>query len=228
MSLVVRAGVLVTGTGAQLEDGWVRSRNGEVVEIGSGPAPEAGEVLDLPDCLMVAGLVNTHDHMYQWATRGRACNDGLFGWLKALYPVWAEIDADTVRAAARAAIGRLLLAGCTLTTDHHYVFPAGREGIFEALVEAGRGVGIRFHPCRGSMDLGESRGGLPPDSVVQDEDAIMADSKRLVDRYHEVGEAALTQVALAPCSPFSVTTSLMKSTADMAAKLDVRLHTNLA
>ena len=228
MSLVVRAGVLVTGTGVQLESGWLRSRQGEIVEIGSGPAPEAGETLDLPNCVMIAGLVNTHDHMYQWASRGYAYNSGLFDWLKELYPVWAEIDAEIVRAAARAAMGRLLLAGCTMTTDHHYVFPAGRGGIFEALVDAAVELGIRFHPCRGSMDLGESQGGLPPDSVVEDLDSILAETERLVGRYHDPGPGSMLRVAVAPCSPFSVTPRLMTESATLARRLGVHLHTHLA
>ncbi len=228
MSLVVRAGVLVTGAGIQLESGWLRSRRGEIVEIGTGPAPEAGETLDLPNCVMIAGLVNTHDHLYQWATRGYAYNAGLFGWLKELYPVWAEIDAEVVHAAARAAIGRLLLAGCTMTTDHHYVFPAGRPGVFEALVAAGTELGIRFHPCRGSMDLGESRGGLPPDSVVEDLDAILAETERLVGKYHDPGPGSMLRVAVAPCSPFSVTPRLMTESATLARRLGVHLHTHLA
>jgi cytosine/adenosine deaminase-related metal-dependent hydrolase len=228
MSLVVRAGVLVTGTGVQLESGWVRSRQGEIVEIGTGPAPEAGETLDLPNCVMIAGLVNTHDHMYQWATRGYAYNAGLFGWLKELYPVWAEIDAEVVNAAARAAIGRLLLAGCTMTTDHHYVFPAGRPGVFEALVAAGAELGIRFHPCRGSMDLGESQGGLPPDSVVEDLDTILAETERLVGKYHDPKPGSMLRVAVAPCSPFSVTPRLMTESAALARRLGVHLHTHLA
>jgi cytosine/adenosine deaminase-related metal-dependent hydrolase len=228
MSLIVRAGALVTGTGVQLEGGWLRSRHGEIVEIGSGPAPKAGEVLDLPSCVMIAGLVNTHDHMYQWATRGYAYNSGLFGWLKELYPVWAEIDAEVVRAAARAAIGRLLLAGCTMTTDHHYVFPAGRPGVFEALIEAGRELGIRFHPCRGSMDLGQSQGGLPPDSVVEDLDTILAETERVVAKYHDPAPGSMLRVAVAPCSPFSVTPRLMTESAALARRLGVHLHTHLA
>ena len=228
MSLIVRAGALVTGTGVQLEGGWLRSRDGEIVEIGSGPAPKAGEMLDLPNCVMIAGLVNTHDHMYQWATPGYASSSGLFGWLKELYPVWAEIDAEIVRAAARAAIGRLLLAGCTMTTDHHYVFPAGRPGVFEALVEAGRELGIRFHPCRGSMDLGESQGGLPPDTVVEDLDTILAETERVVAKYHDPAPRSMLRVAVAPCSPFSVTPRLMTESAALARRLGVHLHTHLA
>src|SRR5205085_1212166 len=189
-------------------------------------APEAGEVLDLPGCVMVAGLVNCHDHMYQWATRGYAVNQGLFGWLTELYPVWKEIDAEVVRAAARAAMARLLLAGCTLTSDHHYVFPRGRDGIFEALVEAGRDLGIRFHPCRGSMDLGQSEGGLPPDSVVEDLDRILAETEAVVEAHHDPKPGAMTRVAVAPCSPFSVSARLMTESAGLARKLGVHLHTH--
>ena len=228
MSLVVRAGMIVTGTGEQVEGGWVRSRHGQIVEVGSGPAPEAGETLDLPNCVMIAGLVNTHDHMYQWGTRGHAASSGLFGWLKALYPIWKEIDAHLVRAAARAAMGRLLLAGCTMTSDHHYLFPAGRTGIFEALVEAGKDLGIRFHPCRGSMDLGESQGGLPPDSVVEDIDRILAETESAVARHHDRAPGAMLRVAVAPCSPFSVTPRLMTESAALARRLGVHLHTHLA
>src|SRR5439155_14285751 len=128
--------VLVSGPGRQLSDGWLLARGGVIAEVGSGPPPRADEHLCLEGCVAVPGLVNAHDHMYQWASRGYAPGRGLFDWLRALYPVWAAIDAEIVRAAARAAMGRLLLLGCTLSTDHHYVFPRGREGIFEALVAA--------------------------------------------------------------------------------------------
>ncbi|HAC46148.1 MAG TPA: 8-oxoguanine deaminase, partial [Chloroflexi bacterium] len=148
-----------------------------IAEVGSGDPPPADEVINSPNCVAVPGLVNAHDHMYQWATRGYAPDGTLFEWLRALYQVWARIDADIVRVAARAAMSRLLLSGCTLSTDHHYVFPRGRAGIFEALVDAARELGLRFHPCRGSMSLGESKGGLPPDSVVEDEDSILADTE---------------------------------------------------
>jgi len=228
LSLVIRAGLLVTGAGERLESGWLRSRDGGIVEMGSGPLPEAGEVLDLPNCVAVPGLVNSHDHLYQQATRGFNYGDGLFGWLRALYPVWAELDAEVVRAAARAGIGRLLLAGCTLSTDHHYIFPAGRAGIFEALVEAAAELGIRFQPCRGSMSLGESQGGLPPDSLVEDDDAILADCERLVARYHDPAPGSMCRVTIAPCSPFSVTERQMRESAQLARKLGVRLHTHLA
>jgi len=174
------------------------------------------------------GLVNAHDHMYQWATRGYLPDGTLFEWLRALYPVWARIDADTVQVAARAAMARLLLSGCTLSTDHHYVFPHGRAGIFEALVEAARELGLRFHPCRGSMSLGESKGGLPPDSVVEEEDEILAHTEELIGRFHDPQPGSMCRVVVAPCSPFSVSPQLMRDSAELARRHGVRLHTHLA
>src|SRR5438552_12075508 len=199
-----------------------------IVEIGSGPAPTADEIIDEPNCVAMPGLVNAHDHRYQWATRGYLPDGTLFEWLRALYPVWARIDADTVQAAARAAMARLLLSGCTLSTDHHYVFPHGRAGIFEALVEAARDLGLRFHPCRGSMSLGESKGGLPPDSVVEEEDAILAHTEAMIERYHDPEPGSMCRVVVAPCSPFSVTPQLMRESADLAPGHHVSLHTHLA
>jgi cytosine/adenosine deaminase-related metal-dependent hydrolase len=227
LTLLVRAGLVVTGS-AELENGWVLARDGMIAEVGSGPPPKADAVVDEPNCVAMAGLVNAHDHMYQWATRGYVPDGTLFEWLRALYPVWARIDGDTVRVAARAAIARLLLSGCTLSTDHHYVFPRGRPGIFEALVEAARELGLRFHPCRGSMSLGESEGGLPPDSVVEKEDKILAHTEAMIERYHDPKPGSMCRVVVAPCSPFSVTPQLMRDSAVLARQRGVRLHTHLA
>src|SRR5438309_6309453 len=199
-----------------------------IVEIGSGPAATADEIIDEPNCVAMPGLVNAHDHMYQWATRGYVPDGTLFEWLRALYPVWARIEADTVQVAARAAMARLLLSGCTLSTDHHYVFPHGRAGIFEALVEAARELGLRFHPCRGSMSLGSSQGGLPPDEVVEDEDAILGHTEEVITRFHDPRPGSMCRVVIAPCSPFSVTPALMRESAALARRYDVRLHTQLA
>src|ERR1700681_2421689 len=204
------------------------ARDGIITEVGSGQKPAADDVLDLPNCVAVPGLVNAHDHMYQWATRGFVPDGGLFEWLRALYPLWAQIDADTVRLAARAAMARLLLSGCTLSTDHHYIFPRGRAGIFEALVETASELGLRFHPCRGSMSLGESKGGLPPDSVVEDEDAILADTEQKIHDFHDPAPGSMCRVVVAPCSPFSVTPELMRESATLARHHGVRLHTHLA
>ena len=227
-TLLLRAGLLVTGAGQELANGWLLARDGFVAEVGSGQPPAADDVVHLPNCVAVPGLVNAHDHMYQWATRGYVPDGGLFEWLRALYPVWAEIDADTVRLAARAAMARLLLSGCTLSTDHHYVFPRGREGIFEALVETASELGLRFHPCRGSMSLGESMGGLPPDSVVEDEDAILADTEEKIHDFHDAAPGSMCRVVVAPCSPFSVTPELMRDSAALARRHGVRLHTHVA
>ena len=226
--LLVRAGLLVTGTGGELENGWILASDGMIAEVGSGPPPAADEVIDARHCVAMPGLVNAHDHMYQWATRGYVPDGTLFEWLRALYPVWAGIDADTVRVAARAAMAHLLLSGCTLSTDHHYVFPQGRAGIFEALVETARELGLRFHPCRGSMSLGESNGGLPPDTVVEDEDAILAHTEAMIDRFHDPMPGSMCRVVVAPCSPFSVTPELMRDSASLARRRGVRLHTHLA
>ncbi|MDQ6791058.1 MAG: 8-oxoguanine deaminase [Candidatus Dormibacteraeota bacterium] len=228
MSLLVRAGLLVTGTGAELEGGWLLCRDGMIEEVGGGSPPEADERMDLPGCVAMPGLVNGHDHMYQWATRGYAPSGKLFDWLTALYPVWAEMDADIVRAAARAAMAKLLLNGCTLSADHHYVFPAGRPGILEALVGSAAELGLRFHLCRGSMSLGKSAGGLPPDEVVEGEEQILAETESAVSRYHDPTAGSMCRVAIAPCSPFSVTPQLMRESAAMARRLGVRLHTHLA
>jgi cytosine/adenosine deaminase-related metal-dependent hydrolase len=227
MSFLLKAGLVYTGA-REIENGWVHVRDGMIIEVGSGPPPKAGEVVDEPNCIAMPGLVNAHDHMYQWATRGYAPDGTLFEWLRALYPVWARIDADSVRVAARAAMARLLLCGCTLSTDHHYVFPHGRPGLFEALVGTAGELGLRFHPCRGSMSLGESRGGLPPDSVVEEEDAILAHTEEMISRYHDPRPGSMCRVVVAPCSPFTVTPELMRDAAALARRLGVRLHTHVA
>ena len=227
MTLLLKAGLLWTGT-EEIEGGWLLSRDGLIVDIGSGTPPVADEVVMEPNCIAMPGLVNAHDHMYQWATRGYAPDGTLFGWLRTLYPVWARIDADIVRTAARAAMARLLLAGCTLSTDHHYVFPRGRAGIFEALVRTAAELGLRFHPCRGSMSLGESQGGLPPDSVVEDEDTILAHTEEMAGRFHDARAGSMCRVVVAPCSPFSVTPQLMGASAALARRHGLRLHTHLA
>jgi cytosine/adenosine deaminase-related metal-dependent hydrolase len=227
-TLLLRAGILVTGAGQELESGWLLARDGVIAEVGSGSPPRADTVIDEPNCVAMPGLVNAHDHMYQWATRGYVPDGTLFEWLRVLYPVWARLDAESVRAAARAAMARLLLCGCTLSTDHHYVFPAGRPGIYEALVESARELGLRFHPCRGSMSLGESKGGLPPDSVVEEEDAILAHTEEVIRSHHDPSRGSMCRVVVAPCSPFSVTPQLMRDSAALARRHGVRLHTHLA
>ncbi|GAA3763099.1 8-oxoguanine deaminase [Plantactinospora mayteni] len=204
---------------------------GRIVAVGPGHAARyhrSVRRIDGTGCLATPGLVNTHHHLYQWATRGMAQQAELFGWLKALYPVWAGLDAEVVSATTAAGLGWLALHGCTTSTDHHYVYPAGAGDLMAAQVEAARGVGLRFHPCRGSMDLGVSSGGLPPDSIVEETDAALAATEEAIDRYHDPADDSMLRVAVAPCSPFSVTPKLMAEAAALARRRGVRLHTHLA
>ena len=187
-------------------------------------------VFDAGDHVVLPGLINTHHHFYQTLTRAlpAALDRELFPWLQALYPVWARLTPESLDLGVTVAMSELLLSGCTTTTDHHYVFPAGLEDAVDIEVAVAQRLGMRVLLTRGSMNLSQRDGGLPPDSVVQDEDTILADSARVVAKHHQRGEDAMVQIALAPCSPFSVTTSLMRATAELADKLDVRLHTHLA
>ena len=208
-------------------------RQGRIVELvpaGGVPATAGADVFDASDLVVLPGLINTHHHFYQTLTRTlpAAMDRELFPWLKALYPVWARLTPESLELGVTVAMSELLLSGCTTTTDHHYVFPAGLEDAVDIEVAVAKRLGMRVLLTRGSMNRSERDGGLPPDSVVQDEDAILIDSERVVAKHHERGEDAMVQIALAPCSPFSVTTSLMKKTAELAEKLDVRLHTHLA
>src|SRR3954447_15497253 len=208
-------------------------KDGRIVELvpaGTEAKTEGAIVYDASAHVVIPGLINTHHHFYQTLTRAlpAAMDRELFPWLKALYPIWAKLTPEALNAAVTVAMSELMLSGCTTTTDHHYVFPAGLEDAIGIEVAAAKRLGIRVLLTRGSMNLSERDGGLPPDSVVQDEDTILADSARVVASHHQRGADALVQIALAPCSPFSVTTSLMRATADLADKLDVRLHTHLA
>ncbi len=214
------------GRGVVVKDGAIV----ELVAAGSTPQTAGAKAYDAGEHVVLPGLINTHHHFYQTLTRAlpAALDRELFPWLKALYPVWARLTPEALDLAVTVAMAELMLSGCTTTTDHHYVFPAGLEDGIDIEIAAAQRLGLRVLVTRGSMNLSERDGGLPPDSVVQDEDAILADSERLIGRYHQRGEGAMTQVALAPCSPFSVTTSLMRATADLARKHDVRLHTHLA
>ncbi len=202
----------------------------ELVPKGGSPAVPCAAVFDASGHVVVPGLINTHHHFYQTLTRAlpAALDRELFAWLTALYPVWARLTPEALDLAVTVAMAELLLSGCTTTTDHHYVFPAGLDNAIDIEIAAARRLGIRTVLTRGSMNLSQRDGGLPPDSVVQDEDTILADSERLIGAFHEAGEGAMCQIALAPCSPFSVTTSLMRATAELAARKSVRLHTHLA
>jgi 8-oxoguanine deaminase len=202
----------------------------ELVAAGRSPATPEVKAFDAGQHVVLPGLINTHHHFYQTLTRAvpAALDRELFPWLQALYPIWARLTPEALDLGMTLAMAELVLSGCTMTTDHHYVFPAGLEDGIDIEVAAAKRLGLRVLLTRGSMNLSQRDGGLPPDSVVQDEDTILADSERVVARYHDAGEGAMIQIALAPCSPFSVTTSLMRSTADLAKRLNVRMHTHLA
>jgi cytosine/adenosine deaminase-related metal-dependent hydrolase len=221
----------VDGGGREWTDGHLVIEGKHIVAVGPGPAPMTSSDatrIDGHGLLATPGLINTHHHLYQWITRGLAQDTTLFGWLTALYPIWARIDADRVHASAAANLGWLALSGCTTSTDHHYVFPIDGGDCLEAEIAAAREIGLRFHPARGSMDLGASQGGLPPDSVVEDRDAILAATEAAIDLWHDPASDAMVRIAVAPCSPFSVTEGLMRDAAALARRKGVRLHTHLA
>jgi cytosine/adenosine deaminase-related metal-dependent hydrolase len=214
--------------GTEHRSGWVVVEDGLVAAVGDGDEPRADERVDLGGALVTPGLVNAHHHLYQNLTRARAQQADLFSWLRELYPVWAGIDAEAEYAAARTGLAELALSGCSTVFDHHYVFPHGRDGLVEAEVQAARELGLRIVASRGSMDLGVSDGGLPPDELVEEIDDVLADTERLVGALHEPGPGAHVQIAVAPCSPFSVTRRLMQESAELARRLGLPLHTHLA
>jgi cytosine/adenosine deaminase-related metal-dependent hydrolase len=215
--------------GTEVAGGSILVEDGVIAWVGTGPPPSApDETIDGRGSVAVPGLVNTHHHLYQTLTRVRAKDQSLFGWLTELYPVWAGVDEEWERAAAAVGLAELALSGCTTTTDHNYVFPKGSGGLLEAEIEVAERIGLRFHPCRGSMDLGQSAGGLPPDSVVEDSDTILDHTQQVVRRFHDPSPGSMLRVAVAPCSPFSATLELMRHSADLARALGVRLHTHIA
>jgi cytosine/adenosine deaminase-related metal-dependent hydrolase len=212
--------VVMDDAGTEHEDGWVLVEDGVVAATGGGAEPDADERVDLGGAIVTPGLINTHHHLYQTLTRARAQESNLFGWLKALYPVWARLDEEAEHVAARTGLAELALSGCTTVFDHHYVFPRGAGDLIEAEMTAARELGVRLVPSRGSMDLGESDGGLPPDSLVEEAETVLRETERLASRYPEL--------VVAPCSPFSVTGELMRESAELARRLDLTLHTHLA
>ena len=220
----------VDPAGTEYATGHLVVESERITAIGAGPAPaeleDGATVVDGTGLLATPGLVNSHHHLYQWATRGFVPDGTLFQWLTGLYPVWAQLDADITHHAAKAGLSALALSGCSLSMDHHYVFPAGEE-LLESTITAAREVGIRFHPTRGSMNLGRSQGGLPPDRVTEDHDTILQASADAIDRWHDPSPNSSLQIALAPCSPFSVTSQLMTESAELARRRGVRLHTHL-
>jgi cytosine/adenosine deaminase-related metal-dependent hydrolase len=230
--------VTMDDAGTEIPGGSILVEGGTIAWVGAGTPPHREDALrvDGRGAVALPGLINTHHHLYQTLTRVRAQDDGLFGWLRELYPVWAGLNEEWEWAAARVALAELVLSGCSTTTDHHYVFPHNGGpraedqslAVLGAEVEAAREIGVRFHPTRGSMDRGESQGGLPPDAVVQDADTILAETETAVRRFHDPAPGSMLRLGIAPCSPFSATDRLMRESAGLARRLGVRLHTHIA
>jgi 8-oxoguanine deaminase len=228
--LLKNADLLVTmdGTRRRIVDGGLLARDHVIEQV--GPTAElpasADRIIDARGMAILPGLVNTHHHLYQTLTRCLAQDDSLFGWLRTLYPIWARMNGEAVYVSAKVGLAELLLSGCTTSSDHLYLYPNGSR--IDDEIRAAQEIGIRFHVTRGSMSLGESQGGLPPDSVVEKEDAILRDCQRAIETFHQAERYGMVRVALAPCSPFSVTADLMRESAAMARSYGVRLHTHLA
>jgi cytosine/adenosine deaminase-related metal-dependent hydrolase len=218
--------------GRELRGGWIAIDGGFVSAVGSSsdPMPPARRTVGAGGCLVTPGLINTHHHLYQNLTRALPAmtDKPLFGWLQTLYPLWRALDEEAAHVSAWIGLAELALSGCTTSTDHLYLHPRGAGDLLTAEINAARDLGMRFHPTRGSMSLSEKDGGLPPDDVVQDDDVILAECEEQVARHHDRSPGAMVRIALAPCSPFTVTESLMTRSAELAERLDVRLHTHLA
>ncbi|MFZ1475236.1 MAG: 8-oxoguanine deaminase [Anaerolineae bacterium] len=228
--LLQHADLLVTmdAQRRQIKDGALFVRDQAIEQVGptaSLPA-SADTVINARGMIVLPGLVNTHHHLYQSLTRALAQDSVLFAWLKTLYPIWARLTPEAVYLGAKLGLAELMLSGCTTSSDHHYLWPHGSR--IEDEIEAAGELGIRFHASRGSMSLGESQGGLPPDSVVEDEDAILADCRRAIETFHQRERFGMVRIVVAPCSPFSVTPDLMRESAALARSYGVRLHTHLA
>jgi cytosine/adenosine deaminase-related metal-dependent hydrolase len=221
--------VTMDDAGTELSDADVLMRGRAIVSVGRGLDEPGAEVLDARGCVVIPGMVNTHHHLCQTLTRATpgAQDAKLFDWLVYHYAVWRHLTPETAAIGARVGLGELLLTGCTTSTDHTYLYPRGATGIVDAQIEAARALGIRFHPTRGSMSVGVSKGGLPPDDCTQDEEEILRDGERLVHKYHDPSPRSMCRVGLAPCAPFSVSPELMKETAAQAKKWKVRMHTHL-
>jgi len=230
--LLRHASLLVTMDGSRREiaDGAALSRDGWIEQVGptSSLPDRADEVVDLTDHLLLPGLVNTHHHLYQTLTRAlpAAQDADLFHWLKALYPVWSRLTPDDIRVSTQLGLAELARSGCTTAADHLYLFPNGCR--LDDEIEAARPIGLRLHASRGSMSLGESQGGLPPDSVVEEPGTILDDCLRVIEAYHDPNPGAITRIVVAPCSPFSVTRDLMREAAALARAHGVTLHTHMA
>lgn len=219
--------VTMDASRAEIAGGDVLIRGGVIAAVGQG-LTTGGEIVSARGCVVTPGLVNTHHHLYQTLTRAVPGGQDalLFGWLKTLYPIWSRFGPEEMRVSALVGLAELALSGCTLSSDHLYLFPNGAR--LEDTIDAAREIGLRFHPTRGAMSIGESDGGLPPDRLVEREGAILADMARVVDAFHDAGNGAMVRVGLAPCSPFSVSRELMREAAVLARDKGVMLHTHLA
>lgn len=216
----------------ELTGGWIAITNGLISAVGDSrqAPPAAPSTIDAGGCLVTPGLINTHHHIFQNLTRAYPpmTNAPLFGWLASLYPLWRAIDEEAIHVSAWVGLAELALSGCTTSTDHLYFRPRGTGDLLSAEIAAATELGMRFQPTRGSMNLSEKDGGLPPDDVVEDEDDILADSAAQIARHHDRKHGAMVRIALAPCTPFTASESLLRRTAELAERLDVRLHTHLA
>ncbi|WP_199430342.1 8-oxoguanine deaminase [Qaidamihabitans albus] len=231
MSIVIDNAAIATvdAAGIEYRSGHVVVDGEWITAVGEGPAPAGAHTrVDGTGCLVTPGLVNTHHHLYQWASRGLAADSTLFEWLVELYPIWGRLDAGITHAAATAGLARLALTGCTTVADHHYVFPRDAGDQVDALVSAFGRIGLRGHIVRGSMDRGVSEGGLPPDNLVEDVESALLGTEHAIDTHHDPAPNARIRIAAGPCSPFTVTERLMKEAAELARRKGVRLHTHLA
>lgn len=228
-TLIRNANCIATmGAAGEIRDCDILLDGGQISALGPDLDSAGAEVLDATDCVVTPGLINTHHHLYQTLTRAvPAAQDALlFNWLKSLYPIWARMTADDIRISARTGLAELAMSGCSMSSDHLYLYPNGAR--LDDTIEAASDVGLRFAPTRGSMSIGESDGGLPPDSLVEREADILEDSIRVIDTFHDPSPGAMVNVGLAPCSPFSVSRELMRDSAILAREKGVRLHTHLA
>ena len=212
----------------EIEDGALFVRDNVIEQVGHTPdLPQtADQILDMQDHVVLPGLINTHHHLYQSLTRVIAQDADLFTWLKTLYPIWGRLNDEAVYISTVTGLAELALSGCTTSSDHLYIFP--NDCTLDSQIRAAQDIGVRFHAARGSMSLGESKGGLPPDHVTEDESSILQDSQRLIEEHHDADRHAMTRIVLAPCSPFSVTPDLMRESATLAREYGIRLHTHLA
>ncbi len=220
--------VTMDGGRQELSGADLFARDGVIEAVGTNTPTGADEIVDASGCVVTPGLVNTHHHLYQTLTRAvpQGQDALLFGWLQTLYPIWSKFGPEEMFTSAQVGLAELALSGCTMSSDHLYLYPNGSR--LDDTIEAAKTVGLRFHPTRGAMSIGESDGGLPPDSLVEDESAILNDAIRVIDKFHDASEGSLLRVGIAPCSPFSVSRELMRDAAILARDKGVMLHTHLA